>query len=148
MAHTAGTSSMETKIISQDQAYQRLDTPFNPPNASTREEKESFYNIWHQNRDYIHTILSSHWKGDPYGDGDYTLSENASLSRGFSIQLTSENILNHKLIKTLSDCLNCFEENYEIHISYEHEGDIADVFLNKEEVLVSSSDALVKRLFE
>lgn len=120
---------MKFTAITEEQAYDRLDKPFNPPWLRT----PLFFSEWHRVRDRLKDELDRFGTWDAYEEGDYYLGDNAGYSRGIGVALTSEKVLQPTLIPALTRFLKSQRRDYEICLTVSQDRDYL-IFVGKDQV--------------
>lgn len=137
---------MKFKLITEKEAYARLSKPFNPPIIQGEFTEKAFYAEWHSTRHKLEVMLRSFGSPDAYGQGDYYVGDNASLSRGIGVCITSAKPLVPTLITKTQNLLQTFEYDYEVNYTIStRDGDFA-VFVNRGNVLGWCPDLVQKQL--
>jgi hypothetical protein len=102
---------MITRITS-DEAYSRLDEPFNPPTTLSEEEFEAVFDSLHER---LNNALSEFGTNNPYGEGDYYLDDTANGSRGIGLEASDE-FLTWPVIRVVQNILESNTERWEVMI--------------------------------
>lgn len=140
---------MKVIHITQDEAYNHLDQPFNPPTISDQLTEENFEKEWWQIRDGLKHTLDKLGRWNAYGEGDYYLGEQMTISRGIGIEITSDKMLNQKLVPAMQTFLSKVPEAYEIYFwTSEDSGEIWNFFITQDEIRTDAPDNFISRLIK
>lgn len=101
--------------LSEDDYYERLDRPHNPPDPTmpTAAFDEEYYKIF----DRVAAIMSEHGENNSYGDGDYNLEPHISQSRGLGFEITNASIVTEHLLRRLQALLVQHAPDWELFLS-------------------------------
>jgi hypothetical protein len=102
-------------LMSKEDIYSYLNTPFNPPVVNTPEAEEAFSDEWWDVREALMQVFRKYGEEDDFGDKDYLVSESLSDSRGIGVTITSPALLKNDMI---SDVLGVLLETLEAYSIY------------------------------
>jgi hypothetical protein len=122
---------MNISIVSRENIYKHLNTPFNPPVFSDSFEKENFRQEWHETRDSLKVVLDQFGEWNAYGEGDYFLDTILTLSRGIGVEITNVNMLTRELLVAVQTFLAKLEHAYEADFAFHIEGAFYDMFVSR-----------------
>jgi len=137
---------MKIRRISEEQVYERLDEPFNPPKFGDPDDESEFEKEWWDAVEMIGLILRKYGMESDYGDADFCLPEQISTSRGIGIELTSKRMLRHDLIEEIVKCVESRISLFEIDLVLVTEEMHYHIFVSKHEVLFWCPDSIAQRL--
>lgn len=125
-----------------------LRKPYNPPKVNDEKDEEKFRKVYWRDHARVKSALDLLGKYDSYGDADFCMNEDWQLSRGISVQLTSEKMIRPELVSAVQYILKQLPEEYSVYIDH---GllDLDDFFLliESDQVFVRcDNSALIRRL--
>lgn len=113
---------MDSQRITEEELDYILDNSFNPPALTEDFTEAMFFKEWHRTRDALVEELATLGVFDAYGQGDFYAGDNADLSRGIGVSITSDKMLNDQLIPAVFRILDSLAEDYEVLIEVESDG--------------------------
>lgn len=137
---------MKLVILTEDEAYDHLDKPHNPPLIGTDFSERDFAEEWHSVRDGLDRIFQRFGENDTYGTKDYNLGDTLTLSRGIGLEVTSENLLTMKLLPEVQSYLGSLPHDYEIDFAIMTEDGVFHVFVGREEVKAWCPEPVLSKL--
>lgn len=132
--------------MSKDQVYEYLEKPFNPPAITEHFTEKDFYSEWHNVRSKLKEVLDRFGKSNAFGDADYCMADSAALSRGISVEITSNNLMTSSLIPAVMSFLKELPNRYEIEFGIETEQSTNQIFVSAERVKGCCSEDVLELL--
>src|SRR5580698_961503 len=108
---------MQIITISEQEGGERLNQPYNPPALGPELDKEQFEGEWLEVRNGLQKVLDGFGEFSDYGDADYCMGTQMTLSRGIGFEITSSGMLKKNLIPAIQAFLKSIPANYEIYTS-------------------------------
>lgn len=136
---------MPVKFITSDDAYDRLNKPFNPPVINSPEDHATFISEWDGVRERLIKTLDALGEWNAYGEGDYYIGDQIMESRGIGIELTSDVMLDKKLIPLIQSALYGCTSPYEVNCSFFHDHHLWNFFITEDQIMTDCSPELLKR---
>ncbi len=104
------------QVIPGEQFNGILKQAYNPPTITCEADKRVFHDeYWgcHAKVKMALTLLGVH---DAFGDGDFCMNEEWQLSRGISIELTSEKMMRPEFVPAIQHALKQLPEKYSVFV--------------------------------
>lgn len=100
--------------LTEEDYYQKLDQPHNPPGSDLGEEAfdAEYYRLY----DEVGSIFARYGENNAYGEGDYYLEPHIVDSRGLGLEITNSRIVTPNLISELSDAVRRIDPRWEIYL--------------------------------
>lgn len=137
---------MKIEKLSQEDVYQYLDHPHDPPVFDVQYDRHAFSEEWHAVRTQLKSLLDKHGEFDAYGTKDYNIGETTALSRGIGVEVNSEKLLNKKLIADVKNFLLAIDKKYEIDFSFFTIEGLFHLFVSRDSIKTNCPASLLDRL--
>jgi len=121
---------MNSILLEEDEAYDLLEKPFNPPIITSQFTEDRFSVEWWGVRSRLKELLDQFGDHHAYGEADYNLGETLALSRGIGVEVTSSKMHSPRLIPQVQKFLASLPEKYEIDFAILTEDGISHVFVS------------------
>ena len=106
------------RLITREQLHTFLNEAYNPPTVAGEADKRAFHDEYWANHSRINEALSGLGRRDAFGEGDYSMNEDWYLSRGVSVQITSEAMIRPELVSTVQNVLKQLPEKYSVYVDH------------------------------
>ncbi len=137
---------MKLTILTEDQAYDHLGNPHNPPSIASDFSERDFEEEWLTARDGLDDILRRFGENDAYGTKDYNLGDTVMLSRGIGLEVTSEKMLTLDFVPELQRYLVSLPHDYEIDLALMTDDGQYHVFVGRDEVRAWCPEIILNKL--
>ena len=105
---------MTILALSEDDYYEHLDRPHNPPDETI--PKAAFDEEYYRLFDRVASIMSEHGDNDSDGEGDYYLEPGITQSRGLGFEITNGSIVTEQLLRRLQALVFQHAPDWEIYL--------------------------------
>jgi len=125
-----------------------LKKAYNPPQIRNDIEKKKFHDEYWRCHAQVKKALEILGKHDDFGDGDFAMNGDWYLSRGISIEITSEKLICPELAPLIQHCLEKLPEKYSVYVDHAL-SDLAlfFMFIESDKIQVVCNDSMIlKRL--
>ncbi len=126
--------NMNIEKLERAEVGEILETSYNMPETSTEEEEDSIRGRWYEVRDLVQTAMDQFGEEDGLGNGDYSISDRASLSRGIHAEICGEKMLCPSLITEIQKVLFDLDEDFEVYLFVEAMDEMAHIFIQSKRV--------------
>ncbi|HAL70997.1 MAG TPA: hypothetical protein DCP71_04405 [Verrucomicrobiales bacterium] len=135
---------MPVTFITSDAAYDRLNKPFNPPVINSPEDEAAFISEWDGVRERLMQTLDALGEWNAYGEGDYYIGDQVMQSRGIGIELTSDMMLDKKLIPLIQSSLHGCTSSYEVYCSFLHDHHLWNFFITEDRTMTDCTPEILE----
>ena len=132
--------------MTEDELYDYLNRPFNPPDFTPKFTEEDFDEEWDDVCEQLEQIVGRFGESDDFGEKDYTMSEFNSNSRGIGVTVTSGKLLAPELLTRVQDWLVTLKNDYDIHFNFQNPRPAGNLFVSKKEIKGRCSGEIVNKL--
>ena len=126
-------------LISKEDFYVHLKTPYNPPVINTSEADEAFSNEWWIVRGALMKVLEEYGEEDDFGDKDFAVSDSHSNSRGIGVTITSPALFKNSMVSGVLGVLFEASEAYSIYFCT-HIVPLFNFFIERDRIMIECRD--------